>query len=71
VRSQVTQQAFIFVLDLRDNRHGDDCLDCLGHRYLRLGLGLGLFLPAHFLQQGPLRFWVVWAGRAAGRAARR
>jgi hypothetical protein len=35
----------------------------LGHSYLRLGLGLGLFLPAHFLQQGSLRFWVAgWGG---------
>jgi hypothetical protein len=41
-----------------------------GHRYLRLGLGLGLFFSAHFLQQGPLCFLVAWVGQAAGRAAR-
>jgi hypothetical protein len=66
------------VLYLSDDRYrgtreyGDQRGDAreLGHSYLRLGLGLGLFLPAHFLQQGPLRFWVA-AGRVAGRVARR
>jgi hypothetical protein len=62
VRSQVTQQAFIFVhlaavLDLRYHGHGGAVHDGhkrgdareLGHHCLRLGLGLGLVLPAHFL----------------------
>jgi hypothetical protein len=63
-RSQDTQQRIYFcataaVLDLTYHRyrgtgqhrvqHGD--ARELGHSYLRLGLGLGLFLPAHFLQQ--------------------
>jgi hypothetical protein len=83
VRLQVTQQAFIFVHRLCWIRAITDTaalattdtsaampVSSAIQSHLRLGLGLGLFLPAHFFKQGPLRFWVAGAGRAAGQAAR-
>jgi hypothetical protein len=86
VRSEVTQQAFIFVhrlcwiwamtdtaaLATTDTSAAMSDARELGHSYLRLGLGLGLFFPHIFCNRAPCVFecWVAWAvGRASGGAS--